>query len=413
MRVAFLTWGETPRLAGVLGSQVVRPYADLGANPAVSHFSLICGLPALHSGLFRERHRYVKELSNIRSIMRGNLSIVPIPVVQTKIYSTSLKEFQRFHASISHKLLARSFCDAEPDIVHCRSYHATWAALAVRRKYSMSYKVVFDARGNFPEEVAFKSPRGFDDCTYDMWKRLEQQMLDESDVVLGVSGVLTDHFASMTETRCMTSYPACALAPNASNRPIGGEDMLRLVYVGALAADTWHSPAELGRLYRRIRSLAKTRTRLFVISSSAEKQYARSLGLERSEWESIEAPDSAAVMAQLQNCDIGLLPFRPTRSKYEATIGRTMLGTKTVEYAGSGIPTIASSAAGGAAEIISSRGLGISYDNIDDLTAKELDAVLRLRRSDIIDSAVDLFSPASWQARQLEIWRIALAADSC
>src|SRR5690606_12564127 len=87
----------------------------------------------------------------------------------------------------AHAQLASLVEATRPDIIHARSYHATFAAIETKRKYGFNYKVIFDARGLWPEEVAWKKGYARDGRNYSFLKDLERKLLEESDVCISVS----------------------------------------------------------------------------------------------------------------------------------------------------------------------------------------------------------------------------------
>jgi hypothetical protein len=66
MKVAYLTWGETPCIYGVFGSQVIRQFDETKKLLPNSEFHFISAVTIIHSGLLREKWRYFSELSMVK-----------------------------------------------------------------------------------------------------------------------------------------------------------------------------------------------------------------------------------------------------------------------------------------------------------------------------------------------------------
>jgi hypothetical protein len=122
-------------------------------------------LPIIHSGLVRENFGYINELRNVKK----NLSPVIfdwVPIFSSQNFVNSNKlTFNLFHNFISYFLLYSKLKNTHVKLIHCRSYHAAWAAIQVRDKYKLNYKIIFDGRDLWPEEVALK--KGWNDSSKD------------------------------------------------------------------------------------------------------------------------------------------------------------------------------------------------------------------------------------------------------
>jgi hypothetical protein len=155
MKIIYLTWGETPRSYGVFGSQVINQLVSNYKSNKDSQFHLVSAVPLIHSGFVREKINYIDEIKKIKRSL-GNISFSWIPIYATQNFINSNRFTFKLMHGLSHLHLLRKMKEIKPDIVHCRSYHAAWAAITIRDKYKLNYKVIFDGRDLWPEEMALK-----------------------------------------------------------------------------------------------------------------------------------------------------------------------------------------------------------------------------------------------------------------
>lgn len=365
MKVIYLTWGETPRSHGVYGSQVVTQLGHTKNAIPDSQFLLVSGLPVIFSGLLREKFGYLKELSKIHHDLGDiNHKIIPIWAPQNLFYSRE-KEFNLFHL-LSDWHLSKVAINFLPDIIHCRSYHAAYAAIKAREYSGLKYKIIFDPRGIWPEESVLKGRICYQDTNYTNSKRIERYLLDNTDATIAVSDTMKKHYDAMKVEKCYTIYlsaPVQSIIPSETNKATDvSEKKTTLCYVGALSPDTWHKPSVLFDLYRSYRKYVSN-PHLLIVTQSSHKSILNQCGdIPHSEIELVSTYTSQELANCFQRSNFGALPYLIPATECESLVAETVIGSKTAEYLTAGLPILVNKYCGGAREIINKIGVGIVYD---------------------------------------------------
>lgn len=391
MKIIYLTWGETPRLNGVYGSQVLGQINRISKLDKSIDISLYCGLPLINSGLVRRTLSYFSDIRKIRvSLPQKSLNIIPILGVQTEFYPSGRFGFNGFHL-LSNFLLRNRLKKDKPDIVHCRSYHAAYAALIARAKLGLNYKVIFDARGLWPEEAVLKNKVVNGSPQYRFLKEVEMFVLNSADITISVSDPMSLHFEKIGAKRVETIYLSSdvnSLRPKLIER--GSSDEKVLCYVGALSDDTWHKPYILMNTYRAFRkAYAKTKL-LIVTQSNKNKIMAQALEFPESEIYITSTNNSEELATLLSTADFGVLPYLHPKEDHEIQIASTIMAVKTAEYLSAGLPVLVNKYCGGAATIANKFNVGLTFDPInceDSINNYMLDHFLR---SEFSDHAIDV-----------------------
>lgn len=361
MKVVYLTWGETPRAYGVFGSQVIGQFVETTklSRDIESHF--ISAVPLIHSGLVREKWWYKAELIKVKKKL-GPIDFHWLPIVASQNFINSSKATFKWMHGITHLFLKNKLMRITPDIVHCRSYHAAWAALSVRKKYGFNFKIIFDGRGLWPEEVALKRNWCESSADYQFLKLIEKTLLSECDVSVSVSDTMHQHYLALGSRNDQCIYLSADTEQlKVSIDQIEQNATIRFCYVGALSQDTWHQPKTLVDLYRKLRTLFP-KTQLTIVTTSSHEQ----LKVQFSEFPQEELVfTSTNTRLELKNVlakqDFGLMTYFIPINEKEKLLGRMVLAVKTAEYFVAGLPMICNAYCGGASKIINDNGLGITY----------------------------------------------------
>lgn len=362
MKVMYLTWGETPRSYGVFGSQVIAQFAATRREIPHAEFLFASGLPLIHSGMTREKFRYFHECSKVREAL-GDIPFQLLPIYAPQnLVNSSASSFRWMHG-MSHWHLARLIKQFGPDVVHCRSYHAAWAALSVRRRTTMDYRIVFDGRGLYPEEVALKKGYTDDGADYLCLKHIERELLVECDLSIAVSDPMERHYRMLGAKDCRTVYlsaDAERLKPLAEvgRRP----GPLNFCYVGALSEDTWHKPSALLRLFQRLRELIPD-ARLTIVTTSDHVAVRKVFSaFPEADVRIGQSRTLQQLKVFLEQADFGLMSYFEPQTAREEMLGDMVLAVKTAEYLCNGLPMIVSRFCGGAAAIARNHDMGLVYD---------------------------------------------------
>ncbi|HAS6178824.1 TPA: glycosyltransferase [Vibrio vulnificus] len=386
MKVMYLTWGETPRSYGVFGSQVIRQFFET-ANLMPNHeFHMVSGLPLLNSAIVREKLSYFDELKKVRAML-GNVKFELIPIMAPQsLINSSRFTFKLFHFG-NHYFLKSKIRKINPDIIHCRSYHATYAAIKVREEMGATYKVIFDTRGFWPEEVCLKRDiSDLESIDYTYLKLIEKYVLKHSDRVITVSDTMLEHFKSLGSVNLTNIYLSTEVGGALDNCKYKEKDIseVSLIYVGAIGDGCWHQLDKLKELCLRIKPMYQ-KFKLTIVTTSEHshiKKYLDDLSEEELTLVSTKTHDE--LLALLSNADFGCLPYRDNSSDFEKLVGYSLLGTKTVEYLSAGLPVIANENCGGASSLIKKHGVGLTYDD-NNLGEIQLDSLNSLRGIDIFE----------------------------
>jgi glycosyltransferase involved in cell wall biosynthesis len=374
MKVVYLTWGETPRSYGVFGSQVVGQFVETAKLSQKDEYHFISTVPYIHSGLIREGRSYRTELNKVRDKL-GGIAFHWLPIYAPQNFVNSSKNtFSLMHglAHLHLKNKLRSIC---PDIVHCRSYHAAWAALKVRKKYNLNYKIIFDGRGLWPEEVALKRNWSDISADYQFLKSIENTLLTECDASVSVSDAMHEHYMNLGAKNDYCVYLSTDVKQLRVNiNELKSDEIVRFCYVGALSEDTWHQPKVLVDLYRRLRSLFQE-TQLTIVTTSDHGQLKSQFSeFPQEELVFISTKTRMELKEVLKGQDFGLMAYFSPTTDQERLVANTVLAVKTAEYLIAGLPMICNEYCGGAARIILNNQLGITYfpEKLDVLTQRTL-----------------------------------------
>lgn len=374
MKVVYLTWGETPRSYGVFGFQVLGQYIDIAKISPDDEFHFVSAVPLVHSGLVREKWNYFRELRKVKESLCGiTFHWITLYTTQNFIYSGKFG-FKFLHGR-AHGRLKEILRLVEPDIVHCRSYHAGWAALQVRKKYSLSYRIMFDGRDLWPETVSLVN--GWESKTkyYLDLLKIENKLLTECEVSISVSDTMHNHYVERGAKNDHLVYLA------ADNQRLNVHlddfvlsDAIRFCYVGALSEKGWHRPTALISLYQKMRELF-AKTTLTIVTTGNHKEL-KDLFSEFPEseviFESAKTPSELKEVFKSQ--DFGVMSYFVPKTAVEKLLASVVLAVKVPEYLAAGLPVISNAYCGGASLIIEKNKLGATYfpENLCDLSYDDI-----------------------------------------
>lgn len=410
MKIMYLTWGETPRSYGVFDSQVIGQFVENMALLPGSQSLFVAGVPLIHSGLVREKLGYLKELKKVKSKL-GQTQFEWVTVLMTQnVVAPSRRTFDWIYTGAWNRLraLIERF---QPDIVHCRSYHAAWAALQVRQRFGGLYKIVFDARGLFPEEVALK--RRYLDQSHDYLylKEVERILLDGCDVTVAVSDTMKAHFRSLGARQVELVYLSASYARLRASRELMSTPRQRLefCYVGALSEDSWHKPSSLARIFARLK-VSFTNAKLTIVSTSRHSAIrSHFVQWPEADVEITSTRTNEELKRYLERADFGLMSYFEPLTQREVMLADMVMAVKTAEYLCAGLPVIVNRYCGGAASVISKHSLGVVYEP-DQLEGLDIDRIRQLvdepgARDRISLTAFKLFDYSSHARQYVDLYR--------
>lgn len=407
MKVVYLTWGETPRAHGVYGSQVIKQFKETVTliSDCESHF--IAAVPIVHSGLTREKMGYIDELRKVKQLL-GSISFRWFPILCTQNFVDSSRFTFKFMHGLSHVFVGRYIKSINADIVHCRSYHAAWAALKIRERYSLNFKVVFDARGIWPEEISLKKGYSLNDKNYAFLKEIERYILDNCDVTVSVSDTMAEHFELLGAKKVETVYLSSNAfsAGNHSVRKNAASTSLTFCYVGALASNTWHRPKELKKLYDKLLSISPE-SKLIIVTTSNHQDIYQCF----SHYSNVTVTSVKSIVELQQifsNVDFGLMSYFTPETVIEHLLSKMVMAVKVAEYLCYGLPVIVNRYCGGASKVIEMNKFGITYDpnDFNDISIESLEVYANDYKSSVqSERAATLFSYETNAVKYLNLYQ--------
>lgn len=324
-----------------------------------------------------------------------------LAIINTNIYSPSEEEMQSFKEELLNnnvhlhlyklpkerkkwaKFAFETFLsivdNLKPDIVHCRVYPASYLAVKLKKKFDCKFKVIFDARGVYPEQILERSSKIVGKIRFYWWKYLEKFILKNADLTIGVTEVFVDHFKNIVNKANIKYIPCAAKQPDKIDeeqikklkQEIGytDEDIIA-VYSGNLSAK-YSSVDNLVTIFSNLYRM-NNNFKLLVLSKSSPDKLKELLIKENLQDKlKVFSLTPQEVYQYLFLADIGLL-FRE-----ESLVNKVAMPTKFAEYMFSGIPVIISTSILGVARIVEKQNLGIVLSKIK-ISEKQLEHLMSI-----------------------------------
>ena len=390
LKVAYITWGETPRSYGVYGSQVIEQVSRIAKNHSDTiemHF--LAFLPVIHSGWIREKLDYFNEITKLKKILinvKFHLKLLPIP--QNLVNPTRFTHRLLFIWGL--RQLQKYIEQNDIDIVHCRSLHAAHAACKVKLRSGKNFRIIFDIRSPWPETIALQRKYDENHPEYQYFKEIEKFIVNSCDSLVSVSATMSNFFERSYGKRSELIYLSAPV--ESLNQKYGAKKSttnLHLIYVGALAEDGWHKISTLISLLQKIRLLFPDCAITIVTTSSYSIIRTKFIeaGLEHINIVSTFNVDQ--LKYHLYEANIACLTALTPRTKLEQIFCSNVFAVKSVEYLSAGLPIICNKFLGGAAAYVKEHGVGLLYDP-NDLSSLQREDIERMINSDISKRAVAL-----------------------
>jgi glycosyltransferase involved in cell wall biosynthesis len=383
MNVVYLTWGETPRSYGVFGSQVLKNFANIKNIAAGSdNYCFISALPLLNSGIIREKFKYLAEIQEVKKLLNGvTFKIIPIFSPQNFINSNAYT-FKLFHF-MSKYFLVNYLEKINPDIVHCRSYHAAYAALNVKNLYKLKYKIVFDARSLWPEAIALLKHQNQFDKNYIYLKEVEKKLLLYCDSVVTVSEPMTNSYLETLQRKYDLVYLSadCHNFATVQKTEYLENNFINVCYLGAIEENSWHKLSDLIKLFIHLNSIYPKFN--FKIITNSDHSKVRS-ALKKNHivnFKIVGTKSVAHLIEELNQQHLGVLSYFDPTQNFEKVLSKTVLAVKTAEYLSSGIPMLCNENCTAAANILNNNNIGITYNPLK-LNEIKINDIINLLNND-------------------------------
>lgn len=354
MKILYFTYIENPLApenAGVMRGQVINILTENASKHLDDTFHWLAIINTnIHSASEDEINNIKAELNN----HNVHLHLHSLPKNRFKWNSYGLNT------------LKMKIEELKPDIVHCRVYPAAYLAVKLKNKTTHPFKIIFDARGVYPEQILERSSGFVGQCRYHWWKHLEKSILKAADLTTGVTEVFVDHFKAITPKSTIKYIPCAAKNPGAisseeintiKNEAGYTDHDIIAVYSGNLSAK-YSSINYLVNIFSNLYKL-NNNFKLLVLSKSSPDELNTLLEKEKLlDKVQIYSLKPQEVYKYLSIAHIGLL-FRE-----ESIVNRVAMPTKFAEYLFCGLPVIISTSIAGIARIVEQQNLGIVLSSI-------------------------------------------------
>ncbi len=278
------------------------------------------------------------------------------------------------------------------DIVHCRSYIAAAAGLALKHRHGVRF--LFDMRGFWPDEKvegdSWRLSNPLFRTVYLHFKRLEASLLEGADHIVSLTHEGKRQLLTRPQLQPsgpeITVIPCCVdfehfplVAPSdreAGRRALGiAPEPNVLVYLGSLGS--WYMLDEMLDFFREMLAREPGAVFLFVTQDPPEpiRAAARARGVSGDRLV-IRPASREEVPLFMAGADVGIFFIRPVFSKKASS------PTKMGEMLALGLPLVTNAGVGDVAEIVEETGCGVAIDRFDeDAYRAALDSIEAIERA--------------------------------
>ena len=177
---------------------------------------------------FEKKSKFRKEQQNIREqLLTGNIEWKPLPFTRrppllSKLYDAIRMKWTAFSLQKKNNF----------SMVHCRSYIAADAGLALKKKYAI--KFLFDMRGFWADEKVDNGQWNqnifFYRIIYKYYKKKEKEYLLNADGIVSLTEAAKNYLLSITdyENLPITVIPCCADLDHFDYHKISSEEVIDL-----------------------------------------------------------------------------------------------------------------------------------------------------------------------------------------
>ena len=393
MRILYLTCFEQLVGSGIFESQVKQYLCKLGREKGeevrLSQLALrpalVVGRDGVSSPLFAER-AWFRALRKEFAQHGVDSDVVFVPVVVRRKWSFYFNlPMLLFVLAFSLPILLYKIARGRYQIIHCRSYVATLCALLVRMVLR-DLKVVFDARGFYPEEGLIHRSWTQRSLTYKVWKRLEAFIIRRADYTIALSDTFRGRVTKIGgQNSCCLIYAStelqrfreATLFRKQTRAGLGFEGKVVFAYSGGLGS--WHDPVMLAKVCAVISKNVPDARLLILTPHSKEQLEADFLqaGLAAEQF-TIMAVAPSEVPRYLTAADFGIVPLRAMNgSDVASVVAETMIGLKVAEYMAAGLPIVVNERVGGLRSLMTSFKIGVFFDgeNLEPIVPKVKDMI--------------------------------------
>lgn len=372
INVLYLTWGEVVVASGIFNNLIFEQLKGIKETGEINLFAF-SGIPIVNKTLFSSYNIWKEELKKLKERFKQEsipfyytYLLFPSFWFVTKVYFLPLMYV--FYLNT----LKRYIKKLNIDVVHCRGYHSTIMSLLCKRLFKLKFKIVFDTRGNFPEEGILLGSFSERSLSFKAWKKIEKWLFKNVDCVVNVSEEFNRYVRKIEDKTPVVSIPASInLEPfiryidkEIEKRKMGiNSDVKILAYLGDISLKGYHRIEIVAEVYKRFK-LTFSNTKLLIISKSDPeyiKNSLRILSVDKDDYMIVEGRSIQDTSRLLKLSDYAVFPYRNVRSAPERLMANTMIGSKLPEYLAAGLPVISNKEVTAVSNIIEKNGLGLTF----------------------------------------------------
>lgn len=405
MHVAYVIYNERP-LSGLIRTQVMEILVAIRRQDPSIEITLVAFWQPWVAREFADSLAAMRDelaRAGIRQIDHVNVYVPS----RHFLYRRSL--FPILHAW--GKVIFRRALGREFDVVHARSYFASYLAAQLKRKFG--YRVIFDMRSLFSLEYVTVGKWRVGDRRYRMWRRIEAWTVAHSDATVGVSSGMLDEIKRIDPSARMALIPIAVDTDRfrfseTARRRIravhGLEDRLVVAYQGSLGLKTQGNNIEnYAAYFRRILDL-RPDAHFLVLTPNTDIGIARVFGDSGigSAHYTVREVSPEELPEYLSAADFGVHVMSPGPDSH------TRLGVKVTEYLSCGLPILVNSNVGAAASLVREHDVGAVVDLADSAADAQLARFLQTfaeKRGRCRPLAERLFSLDTCAAAYRELYR--------
>lgn len=353
INIAYLLYNERPN-APLIKYQVIDLLKSITQNKGIN-LTLI----SLWNPIIYYIHR--KEISLIRNDLASHnikLESYPIAIFPNR-YFTSIYYMLRLLIAYL-PILSMIIRLDRFDVVHSRSYLASYiAAISTSRKY----KNIFDVRSLVPEENVTTNKWKFQSRVYNLWKKIEEFIINNSDATVVVSEEMKKNIYNAGGLYNKIYYipllgDADKFKYNENDRiyvrnKLKFDDRFVIAYAGSLGDnDELNNIRNYAEYVQQVIGIRNGIIFLFVVPKVEEfyEKIMLDYGIPKNMFRFVEGGEN--VSQYLSSADAGINIMKA------GTDSSTRFGVKTVEYLLNGLPVMIRNL-GGAIEVIGKMNAGI------------------------------------------------------
>lgn len=368
-KILCLGWAENYGLNPLIRNQLISQLTSIKNKLTEWDLELFLNAPLISKKSILDRKNYFADVESVHREIRSQ----GVPSYKRWILAPSTffhSQFWQLPFLYIFNILPFTFflMRRKYSILHCRSYHATFAALMARKIGGLDYKVVFDTRGLFPEESVYHGHFKEKSLSFKMWKKIEAWALINSDCIVNVSEEFTNHIRTIVpnHTNIQTIHTTAnetlfhTETESGTGRFFSQNKVFTLAYLGVLGPESWYSTKRLAALtIEAKRQLGAAR--LKIITRSNHSTIRRALldsGLLESEIELTKTSNAQETALALEGVSLATMPVRPLKGRIDQLLMQVLIGAKTAEYLATGLPIIVFKEATGIADLVKNNHLG-------------------------------------------------------